>query len=68
MHSLGKGRQGVTNLLLMSRISLLSFGVLQKAVAVCPQGSVILTGFAMSLEGGRAGPGNTVFLPCRAGQ
>ncbi|CDJ59996.1 membrane-attack complex / perforin domain-containing protein, putative [Eimeria maxima] len=38
-----------------------------KAVAVCPQGSLILTGFSLSLTGGREGPLRTGFFPCRAG-
>ncbi|CDJ40988.1 membrane-attack complex / perforin domain-containing protein, putative [Eimeria tenella] len=38
-----------------------------KAMAVCPQGSVILSGFTLSLAGGREGLLKTTFFPCRAG-
>ncbi|XP_026190815.1 uncharacterized protein LOC34622212 [Cyclospora cayetanensis] len=38
-----------------------------RAVAVCPEGSVILSGFGLSLTGGRAGAAQTLLVPCRAG-
>ncbi|KAL8426988.1 hypothetical protein Efla_004000 [Eimeria flavescens] len=38
-----------------------------RASASCPEGTAIAAGFALSLTGGRAGPANTTFFPCRAG-